>query len=369
MEEKLKLGIVGCGNISGTYFTNLTTLFPWLSIESCSELIEERSKAKAEAFNVPKCYTTEELLADDEVDIVVNLTTPVDHAAINQAALAAGKHVCCEKPLAIDREDAVETMRMADDKGLRVGCAPDTFLGGGIQTCRRIIDDGIIGDIVSAMAFMVNHGHESWHPDPEFYYERGGGPMLDMGPYYLTTLVNCIGPAKRVMGSTGAAFEERTITSEKKRGKKVAIETPTHVTGVIDFVNGAIATIVTSFDVWASGLPRIEIHGTKGSLMAPDPNTFGGPVKLYRPGDKEWLDIPVYTHCYAENSRGVGVADMALAIMADREHRASGELAAHVLDAMLAFEESSESGRSVMLSTTCNQPAALPAGLRQGEKW
>lgn len=369
MVEKLKLGIIGCGNISGTYFTNLTTLFPWLTIEGCSELIEERSKAKAEAFNVPKCYTTEELLADDTIDIAVNLTTPVDHAAINQAALAAGKHVYCEKPLAIDRQDAVDTVKMAEDKGLLVGCAPDTFLGGGIQTCRKIIDDGIIGDIVSAMAFMVNHGHESWHPDPEFYYEQGGGPMLDMGPYYVTALINCIGPATRVMGSTGAAFQERTITSEKKYGKKVAIETPTHLTGTIDFENGAIATIVTSFDVWASRLPRIEIHGTKGSLMVPDPNTFDGPVKLFREGDKEWLDIPVYTHGYVGNSRGLGLADMALAIMGNRQHRVSGQLAAHALDVMLAFEESSETGRAVKLSTTCNQPAALPTGLKQGEIW
>lgn len=369
MEKKLKLGIIGCGNISPVYFGNLTTLFPWVSIEGCSELIPERSKTKQEEFSVPKCYTTEELLADDEIDIALNLTTPVDHAEINQAALAAGKHVYCEKPLAINRQDGIDTMKMAHEKGLRVGCAPDTFLGGGIQTCRKIIDDGIIGDVVSAMAFMVNHGHESWHPDPEFYYELGGGPMLDMGPYYVSALVNCIGPIKRVMGSTGAALEERTITSEKKYGKKVPIETPTHLAGTMDFENGAIGTIVTSFDVWASRLPRIEIHGLKGSLIVPDPNTFGGPVRLFRPGDKEWLDIPVYTHGYAGNSRGLGLAEMALAIMGDRDHRVNGDMAAHVLDVMLAFEDSSNSGQAVTLTTTCNQPAALPAGLKQGEIW
>ena len=193
--------------------------------------------------------------------------------------------------------------------------------------------------------------------------------MLDMGPYYVSALVNCIGPIERVMGSTGAALEERTITSEKKYGKKVPIETPTHLTGTMDFENGAIGTIVTSFDVWASRLPRIEIHGLKGSLIVPDPNTFGGPVRLFRPGDKEWLDIPVYTHGYAGNSRGLGLAEMALAIMGDRDHRVNGDMAAHVLDVMLAFEDSSNSGQAVTLTTTCNQPAALPAGLKQGEIW
>jgi len=369
MKEKARIGMVGCGNISGIYFRNLTQLFDWVSIEACSDLIETRAREKADAFDVPKCLSTQELLADDAVDIVLNLTTPEYHSAVNQAALDAGKHVYCEKPFAVERQDALATMEMAREKGLLVGCAPDTFLGGGIQTCRKIIDDGVIGDVVSAMAFMVCHGHESWHPDPEFYYQRGAGPMLDMGPYYVTALVNCIGPAKRVAGATGSALEERTITSEKKYGKRVPVETPTHLAGTIDFANGAIGTIVMSFDVWASRLPRIEIHGTEGSLSVPDPNTFGGPVKLYRPGDKEWLDIPVYTHCYTDNSRGLGVADMALAVVADRQQRASGELAAHVLDIMLAFEESSTSGGSVVLSTTCNQPAALPSGLKQGEKW
>jgi len=369
MERKVRIGIVGCGNISGIYFANLTKHFPWVSIEACSDLIPDRAKEKADEFGVSKCVSTDDLLADDAVELVLNLTTPEYHSAINQAALSAGKHVYCEKPLAVIRQDAVDTLSMAEERGLRVGCAPDTFLGGGIQTCRKIIDEGIIGDTVSAMAFMVNHGHESWHPDPEFYYQKGGGPMLDMGPYYLTALVNCIGPMARINGSTGSALKERIITSKGKYGKRAPVETPTHLTGAIDFSSGAIGTIVMSFDVWASRLPRIEIHGTDGSLLVPDPNTFGGPVKLYRPGDKEWMDIPVYTHGHAGNSRGLGVADMALGILDNREHRASGQLAGHILDGMLAFEESSDAGRAVKLSTACKQPQALPAGLKKGEPW
>jgi len=369
MEQQIKLGVIGCGNISGIYFTNLTTLFPWVKIEACCDLIDARATEKTAEFKVPRCVSTDALLADKGIDLVVNLTTPEHHNTINQAALNAGKHVYCEKPLALDRQEAVETMKMANDKGLLVGSAPDTFLGGGIQTCREIIDDGILGVIVSAMAFMVNHGHESWHPDPEFYYQIGGGPMLDMGPYYLTALVNCVGPINSVMGSTGAAFKERTITSQKKYGQKVPVETPTHHAGLINFENGAIGTIITSFDVWRSRLPRIEIHGTRGSLLVPDPNTFGGPVRLFCAGDKEWSDIHLDNYCYIENTRGLGIADMALAILAKREHRVSGQLAAHVLDAMLAFEESSNSGQSQHLSTTCLQPAALPPGLKKGEKW
>ena len=227
------------------------------------------------------------------------------------AALEAGKSVYNEKPVAIKREDARKMLDMAKAKGLRVGGAPDTFMGAGIQTCIKLLDDGWIGNPIGATACMACHGPESWHPDPEFYYKIGGGPMLDMGPYYLTALVALMGPVRRVTGSTRISFPERTITSTPKFGTKIRVDVPTHVTGIMDFANGAIGTIITSFDVWAANLPCIEIYGTEGSMSVPDPNCFGGPVKIRREGAVEWSEVPL-SHIYAENSRGLGIADMAV---------------------------------------------------------
>jgi predicted dehydrogenase len=246
-----------------------------------------------------------------------------------------------------------------------VGCAPDTFLGGGIQTCRKLIDDGQIGEPVAATAFMTCHGHENWHPGPAFYYQRGGGPMLDMGPYYLTALVNLVGPIRRVTGSTRITFAERLITSQPLRGERIVVETATHVAGVMDFANGAVGSIITSFDIWAAHLPRIEIYGAEGSLSVPDPNRFDGTVLLRRAGASDWSEIPL-THS-ADVGRGIGVADMAYALTYGRPARASGELAYHVLDVMCAFEDASQTGRHVDIESTCVQPAALPSGLAPGK--
>lgn len=359
--RKVKVGIVGCGNISGIYFKAGQT-FEILDIVACADLIPERAKSKAEEFGIPKACSTEELLADSEIEIVVNLTIPKAHAEVSLAALEAGKHVYVEKPLAVTREDGQKILETAKVKGLMVGCAPDTFLGGGLQTCRKLIDDGWIGEPIAATAFMLCHGHESWHPDPEFYYKAGGGPMFDMGPYYLTALVSLMGPIKRVTGSTRITFPERTITSQPKFGTKITVDVPTHVAGVMDFASGAIGTIITSFDVWASTLPRIEIYGTMGSMLVPDPNTFGGPVLVRRQGASDWTSMPL-THGYTENSRGIGVADMAYAIQSGRKHRANGEMAYHVLDAMHGVHDAALSGRHYELTTTCERPAPLPLGL------
>jgi predicted dehydrogenase len=212
---------------------------------------------------------------------------------------------------------------------------------------------------------MMGHGHESWHPDPAFYYQPGGGPMFDMGPYYLTALVYLMGPVKRVTGSTRITFPERTITSKPKHGEKITVRVPTHIAGVMDFANGAVGTIITSFDVWGHSLPPIEIHGTEGSLSVPDPNTFGGPVKLRKAGEREWRDVPL-THIYEQQYRGLGVADMAYALQTGRAHRANGELTYHVLDIMHAFHDSSDAGQHVMLQSTCTRPSALPVGLEEG---
>lgn len=364
MAGNVRVGIIGCGVISAAYFKGCR-LFDLLEVVSCADLFVDRAKARAEEFGVPKAYSVEDLLADDEVDLVINLTIPKAHAEVNLAAIAADKHTYCEKPLAINRADGAKTLAAAKEKGVRVGSAPDTFLGGGIQTCRKLIDDGAIGQPVAATAFMTTPGHERWHPDPGFYYQPGGGPMFDMGPYYLTALINLIGSVDRVTASTRITYPERTITSQPKYGEKIQVNTATHVTGILDFSNGAVGTIVTSFDVWAANLPRIEIYGSEGSLSVPDPNRFDGPVRLLRAGEKEWQDIP-HTHSI-EVSRGIGVADMAYGLVYNRSHRASGELAHHVLDIMQAFEDASQQGQHQTLASQCERPAALPTGLALGQ--
>lgn len=362
-QTKVKVGIVGCGSISNAYFNGCKP-FEILDIAACADILMDRAKAKAEEFGIGTACTVEELLADPEIQIVVNLTIPKVHAEVNLAAIEAGKNVHVEKPLAVTREEGKKTLDAARAKGVLVGCAPDTFLGGGIQTCRKIIDDGWIGEPVAATAFMTCPGHESWHPDPDFYYQLGGGPMFDMGPYYLTALVNLLGPIKRVTGSTKITRCERVITSKAHFGEVIKVNTATHVTGVMDFANGPVGTIVTSFDVYAANLPRIEIYGSQGSLSVPDPNGFGGPVSLFRPGTDGWREIPL-THSAAV-SRGIGVADMAYALTFGRAHRASGELGYHVLDVMHAFGDASESGRHIELTSGCERPAALPTGLIPG---
>jgi predicted dehydrogenase len=363
--QKTKIGVIGCGNISGIYLEQAQT-FDILEVKAVADIIPERSKARAEEFHIPCVYTDEELLADPEIEIVVNLTPPLVHAEIGLLAVEAGKSVYDEKPLTVRREDAAKILKIASERGLRVGGAPDTFLGGGLQTCRKLIDDGWIGEPIAATAFMLCHGHESWHPSPEFYYQVGGGPMFDMGPYYLTALVSMMGPVARVSGSTRITFPTRTITSQPKYGTVVDVEVPTHVTGVLDFASGAIATIVTSFDVWSAEVPRIEIYGTRGTLSVPDPNTFGGPVRVRLAGASEWSEVPL-THGYAKNKRSLGVADMAYGLRTGRPHRANGEMAYHVLDIMHSIHDAASSGKRIELSSSCSRPAPFPLGLLEGQ--
>jgi len=362
--KPVKAGIIGCGNISGIYFM-AREVFPILDIVACADLDIERAKGRAREFNVAKACTVEDLLADDEIEIVINLTTPYAHAPVNLAAIQAGKSAHTEKPFAVTRADGKKVLKAALGKSVLVGGAPDTFMGGGIQTCIKLIADGAIGRPIGAAAFMLCHGHESWHPDPEFYYQKGGGPMFDMGPYYLTALVALLGPIKRVTGSTAITFPQRTITSAKKQGKKIPVEVPTHVTGIMDFDSGAIGTIITSFDVWAHKHPCIEIYGEAGTLWVPDPNGFGGPVWIQRAGEAA-KEVPL-THGYGDNTRGIGPADMAYALRTGRAHRCSGELAYHVLDVMHAFHDASDKGRHITLQSTCAQPAPLPVGLEHGK--
>jgi predicted dehydrogenase len=362
--EPVKVGIVGCGYISGIYLQNGERLEA-IDIVAGSDLIPERAEARAKEYDIRAC-TNEDIYSDPEIEIVLNLTTPDAHYEVAMEAIQAGKSVYNEKPLTISLENGKKLVDAAANKKVLLGCAPDTFIGGGIQTCRKLIDDGLIGEPVAATAFMVCHGHESWHPDPEFYYKFGGGPMLDMGPYYLTALVNLVGPIRRVTGSARITFPERTITSEPKRGTKIEVEVPTHVAGVMDFRNGAVGIIITSFDVWGAHLPRIEIYGSEGTLSVPDPNTFGGPVKLLLAGSEEWEQVSL-SHGYVENSRGLGVTDMAYALRSRRPHRANGDMAYHVLEAMHAFHTASERRRAIELESTCSRPEPLPLGLMEGK--
>lgn len=363
--KTMKIGIIGCGNISAAYFKNLKQ-YAMLEVAACADLVPERARARAGEYAIPRPCGVAELLADPEIELVVNLTLPKAHAEIAEAALQAGKHVYGEKPLAIRREDGKRILQLAKARKLRLGSAPDTFLGAGLQTCRKLIADGAIGRPVGATAFMLCRGHESWHPEPAFYYQTGGGPMFDMGPYYLTALVALMGPVRRVSGMTQKTFPERVISSRPKAGEKIAVEVATHVAGLLDFEQGAIATLVTSFDVWATETPRLEIYGSDGTLSVPDPNSFDGPARLRRQGAQEWENVPLVNGYSAEN-RGLGVADMVCAIRSRRDHRANGEMAFHVLDIMQAFEDSSAKRRHITLTSQCRQPAPLPPGLKPGE--
>jgi predicted dehydrogenase len=357
------IGIIGCGNISNQYFEGLAK-FPFLKVVGVADLDPARAAAKAKERGV-KAFTTVELLADPGIGLVINLTVPKAHAAVNLAILKAGKHAYTEKPFTLSLAEGRKVLKLAKSSGLRVGCAPDTFLGGGIQTARGLIDSGAIGDPVAGVANMAGHGPEGWHPDPGFFYQAGGGPMLDMGPYYLTALVNLLGPVRRVTGSTRISFEERVVGSEPKKGQRIKVEVPTHVAGVYDFASGAVVSVMMSFDVWAHTLPIIEIYGKAGSLRVPDPNMFGGAVELRLAGEKQWRTIPL-THS-DQVRRGVGVADMVSAIANDRPHRASGELAYHVLESMLAVQLASEQESPVQVKSTVLRPTPLFPGLPLGE--
>lgn len=357
--NKMKVGIIGCGNISAAYMKNIPG-YAHLELYACADIDVSRAQARAEEFRIPHAYTVEQLLGDLQVDIVINLTIPAVHAEVCIQILEAGKHAYVEKPLAVTREEGQQIVEVAKRKGLLIGSAPDTFLGGGIQTCVKLIEDGWIGTPIAATAFMMWKGHEHWHPDPEFYYAKGGGPMFDMGPYYLTALVALLGPIRRVTGSTAISFPERTISSEKKRGQKIKVDTPTHVTGLIDFHSGAIATMITSFDIMAgTQLPNIEIYGSHGSLRVPDPNTFGGQVMIRKNGS-DWEPIPL-SHGYKDPNRGLGVAAMAQALITgdSSAHRANGELAYHVLEAMHGFHDASDTGQHYVMKSSCEKPAAL----------
>lgn len=356
----INVGILGCGNIFPTYAKN-AGLFRKLNLKACADLNFETAGARASEFGLA-ALSVDELLSASDIELVVNLTVPRVHARISADILRAGKHAYSEKPLGVNLEEARELIALAEQSGLRLGCAPDTFLGAGYQTARKLIDDGWIGRPVAGTAFMLAGGPESWHPNPAFFYERGGGPLFDMGPYYIAALIHLLGPIQTVSAITSAARSERMATCKEHFGRMLKVDVPTHYSGTLIFESGAVINMAISFDVRRHQHRPIEIYGTEGSLSLPDPNTFGGAVLLSHAGNPNWSEIP-YAFGYHENSRCIGVADMAHAIAAGRDHRCNAELALHILEVIAAFETSHERQTWVQIESSCTRPEVFPLGL------
>jgi len=358
--QPLKVGVIGCGVISRIYLETMGRLED-LQVTAVADLARERAVAAAAAHPGVRVLDVDELIGDPDVDAIVNLTVPAAHFDLAARALEAGKHVYNEKPVTATIGDGASLMKLALSLGLRVGGAPDTVLGTGIQTARRVVDQGAIGQPIAANAFFGGPGHERWHHSPQYYFQLGGGPLMDMGPYYITALVHLLGPVWRVIGATSRSRSERVIAEGPDAGQRFPVEVDTHVAGVLEHTGGALSTLVMSFETWSSRCPRIEIHGIEGSLSVPDPNRFEGPVELFSPAQGEWAPVEVNAG-YIGSARGYGVADMARAIAGDQPHRASGEMAYHVLEVMQRLIDSSADGRRLEIDSTLERPAPVPLG-------
>jgi predicted dehydrogenase len=367
MARKLGVGIIGCGNISTTYFS-LSPLFKGIEVKACADINPAAAKAKAKEYGV-RAESVDALLEDRQVDIVVNLTIPAVHYEISRRALDAGKHVYSEKPFVLSVKEGLDLKKRAAKKSLRVGSAPDTFLGGAHQLARDLIDTGKLGKITGGTCYVMSHGMEHWHPNPDFFFQPGAGPVLDVGPYYVTNLIQLIGPVKRVTALAATPQKFRTISNGPRSGQKVPVGTPTTIHSVLEFENGAVVTLNASWDVWAHGHAPMELYGEAGTVFVPDPNFFGGTVG-YTQGSKPVKKLPAWNHPFGvpnqkhgqnmlANYRTAGLADMALAIGAGRPHRCSMELALHAVDVMTATLKSAETGKIVAMQTTCERPAAL----------
>lgn len=357
MTQPVRVGVMGAGTIAGQYSASFARL-PNVRVTAVCDLIPERAARLAAEHHGARIVTAPELLAAPDVDVVLVLTLPATHCDIARDALAAGKHVYGEKPLAMSVAEGREVVKAAAEAGLRVGCAPDTVLGTGIQTARAVVDAGRIGTPHSATAFMTTPGHERWHHFPEFYYQPGGGPLMDMGPYYLSALVHLLGPVTRVVGASARPSATRTIGSGPRAGESFEVTVDTHLSGILEHASGAVTTLVMSFDTWAARLPRIEVYGTDGSLSVPDPNTFDGAVEIFSAASERWVDVGVWAG-YSRSGRGYGIADLAIALADDRPHRASADVALHVLDIIESVHQAADTHASVALTTTCERPAAV----------
>lgn len=369
MERSLGIGVIGCGNIAATYL-RLAPLFRGIEMRACADIDAAAAKAGAEEYGI-RVESVAGLLAADDIDIVVNLTIPAAHFEVSRAILEAGKHVYSEKPYVLSVEEGLELAELARANGLRIGSAPDTFLGGAHQLGRHIVDSGTIGRITGGTAHVMSHGMEHWHPNPDFFFQPGGGPVLDLGPYYLANLVQLAGPVRQVAALASIPAPERTISSQPRFGQKIKVGTPTTIHALLEFENGAVVTFNSSWDVWSHGHAPMELYGEEGTLFLPDPNFFGGEVRLTRREEAaslpaDWshpFEVPNQDHGgrMLANYRTVGLSDMAMAILSDRAHRCSGELALHVVDIMTGILRSGETGRFEAMRTTCERPAALSA--------
>lgn len=369
--RRLGIGFIGTGNISSAYLRAILghenmAGFPVLDIKGLADMRPEASQARAAEFGL-RSMSIDEMLASPDIQLIINLTIPRAHVEVGLKALASGKHVYSEKPLGINFAEGKTLLDAANKAGLRIGSAPDTFLGGSHQQARAVVDSGALGQIVGGTAFFQCPGHEAWHPDPAFYYDIGGGPVLDMGPYYITDLVNLLGPIARVSAMSSRLRNQRPVLSEPKQGQIMDVKVDTHVTGSLGFANGAVVQVALSFDVPAHKHVPLELYGTEASLIVPDPNFFGGDVELRKRGrDEAWANVPV-TQPYADgNYRSMGVADMAQGILDNRPHRANGDLALHVLEVMEAFETASREGRTIDIKTPVERPAPLAESLKDG---
>lgn len=367
MAKMLGVGIMGCGNISAAYL-RLAPMFKGVEIRACADIDPKAAKMRADEFGV-RAETVDGLLAADDIDIIVNLTIPAAHFDVSKAILQAGKHVYSEKPFVLALKEGKALASLAARKGLRVGSAPDTFLGGAHQHARHLVDSGAVGKITGGTAHVMSHGMEHWHPNPDFFFQPGAGPVLDVGPYYVTNLIQLIGPVKRVAAVSSTPSPTRTITSLPRHGETIPVDTPTTIHAVLEFENGAVVTLGASWDVWSHGHHNMELYGEDGTLYVPDPNFFGGALRLTKK-DKPVKKLPKFTHPFSvanerhgsmalANYRVSGLADMALAIAEERPHRCSLELALHAVDVMTAILRSGETGRFVTITTTCERPAPL----------
>lgn len=368
MTNCLGVGVIGCGNISTAYFS-LAPLFKGFEMRACADMNIDAARAQAEKFNI-EAVSVEALLGRDDIDIVVNLTIPDAHFSVTKQILEAGKHAYSEKPLVLTVEQGKELENLAASKGLSVGCAPDTFLGGAHQQARAHLDSGALGTITSGTAIVMNHGMEHWHPNPDFFYKPGGGPVLDLGPYYVANLINMIGPVKRVGALTSSAYKERVIKSEPRKGETLSVETPTNIHALLEFEQGATITMISSWDVWAHQHSNMELYGTKGSIYLPDPNFFGGTVMAGGHDFTEVAPLPEWDHPFGipnqehkqgmmANYRTSGLAAMVDAIANGTDNRCSLERTLHGVDVMTSILRSGEIGEFVQLSTTCTRPDAL----------
>lgn len=365
----MKIGILGCGNISNTYIQEIKRLYqPLLEISGVADLDMQRVQQTAETYDIPHAYTVDELLADPEIEIVINLTPPMAHASMNKRILEAGKHVFCEKPFALTVKEAQEVAALAEEKGLMIGAAPDTFLTAPMQDCRRFLEEGWIGKPMYVSANMMSSGVETWHPAPKAFYAKGGGPLFDMAPYYISALINMFGPVEEVFAYGAKAFEERKVYSQPLRGSYVKVETPTHYMAVLKMRNGILVNMNMSFDIWHSSLPEMEVYGTEGTMTLPDPNFSDGTPSIFRKEqvigatfgldpEKGSIKMPTRAQSVAHYTRGCGVAEMAVSILKGRPNRASVEIAIHIVEVINKMIESAETGCKCCMETTCEQPA------------